>query len=459
MPNIVKLLQGSTMRQPYRIESITLRDIGVFEHTHFDFPRIVSEHEDAKKAEIHIFTGPNGCGKSTVLYALAGILNPDLSGQQLVRQRYHSLKSRVSFRFCDATGSYGVRPKEKLSDIVFQDDNAYFRIPLTVDHPVYKNRPWLDMTQNITAKVFDYVALAYSGNHAASQAGYSISAIQNITQSPFENALSFDRTVRPQLLAQWIANNRTQAALAKYDGAEQEAEQFDAALKRITTFVNDICQLDLTFHLQRKPLEVRVGLGGEHLSLDTLPEGLKSIISWIADMALRLEAIPWKEPRDIFSQPVILFLDEVDIHLHPKWQRRILPAIQKLLPNAQVFVSTHSPFVVGSVEDAYVYRLPEPQRNICRDASVPENVQAVKSGAGKSYQLILAEIFDVEEEFDVETERQLGSFKEAIRLHLLNPQDDKRVMALAQRLSVKSEELATLVSMELRQMARLLAKK
>ena len=342
---------------------------------------------------------------------------------------------------------------------MFQDDNAYYRISLTVDHPVYKNRPWLDMTQNVTAKVFDYVALAYSGNRAASQAGYVISAIQNITQSPFENALSFDRTVRPQLLAQWIANNRTQAALAKYDGAEEEAEQFDAALKRITTFVNDICQLDLTFHLQRKPLEVRVGLGGERLSLDTLPEGLKSIISWIADMALRLEAIPWKEPRDIFSQPIILFLDEVDIHLHPKWQRRILPAIQKLLPNAQVFVSTHSPFVVGSVEDAFVYRLPEPQRNICRDASVPENVQAVKSGAGKSYQLILAEIFDVEEEFDVETEQQLSRFKEAIRLHLLNPRDDTRVMALAQTLSVKSEELATLVSMELRQMARLLAKK
>jgi len=92
------------MRQPYRIESVTLRDIGVFEHTHFDFPQIVSEAEDATKAEIHIFTGPNGCGKSTVLYALAGILNPGPQGDALVRKRYHDVTSKVNFRFCGGGG-------------------------------------------------------------------------------------------------------------------------------------------------------------------------------------------------------------------------------------------------------------------------------------------------------------------------------------------------------------------
>ncbi|MDI0779418.1 AAA family ATPase [Escherichia coli] len=446
------------MRQPYRIESVTLNDIGVFDSIRLDFPMISSEAEDATKAEIHILTGPNGCGKSTVLYALAGVLNPDTYGDSLVRKRYHGITSKVDFRFYGVSGGYGVKSDEMLHDYIIQTEAYYYRINGTFETPVWDNRPWLDMSQNLTAKKFDYVALAYSGSRAV-QTGYIFSSIQNITQSPFENALSFDQTVRPQLLAQWIANNRTQAALAKDDGAEEEAKQFDIAINHITTFVNDICQLGLTFHLQRNPLEVKVGLGNRRVSLDTLPEGLKSIISWIADMALRLEGIPWKEKRDIFSQPIILFLDEVDIHLHPKWQRRILPAIQKLLPNAQVFVSTHSPFVVGSVEDAFVYRLPEPQRNICSDASIRENVPAVKSGAGKSYQMILAEIFDVDEEFDVETERQLAEFKEAIRQHLLNPEDDTAVMTLADMLRNKSEELATLVSMELRQMTRLLSKR
>lgn len=445
------------MRQPYRIESVTLKDIGVFDNTHFDFPQIFDENEDATKAEIHILTGPNGCGKSTVLYALAGILDPN-SGDVLVRKRYQGINSCVNFHFSGLAGEYGVKLDKQVDNLLVQGEAYYYCISDVSESLVWNNRPWLDTNQNLAVKKFDYAALAYSGSRAA-QSGYVFSSIQNITQSPFENALSFDQTVRPQLLAQWIANNRTQAALAKDDGAKEEAKQFDNAINHITTFVNDICQLGLTFHLERNPLEVKVGLGGKRLSLDILPEGLKSIISWIADMALRLESIPWKEQRDIFSQPVILFLDEVDIHLHPKWQRRILPAIQKLLPNAQVFVSTHSPFVVGSVEDAFVYRLPESQRNIHRNASEAETVPAVKSGAGKSYQLILAEVFDVEEEFDVETEHQLVKFKEAIHRHLQNPQDDAEVMKLAHTLSGKSEELATLVSMELRQMNRLLSVK
>ena len=48
------------MRQPYRLESITLKDVGVFENTRFDFPPIKSEKADAEKAEIHIFTVRTG---------------------------------------------------------------------------------------------------------------------------------------------------------------------------------------------------------------------------------------------------------------------------------------------------------------------------------------------------------------------------------------------------------------
>jgi len=309
-----------------------------------------------------------------------------------------------------------------------------------------------------TIEKTDFAAFAYSGQRANRDKLWT-SEIEDITDSPFKDALSFDATVRPAILAKWVANNRAKAALARQDFAEDEAALYDEALSRICRFVKNIANLNVLFKLQRSPLRVKVELEGELIDYEVLPDGLKSIISWIADLALRLESVPWKTQRDIFSQPIILFLDEVDIHLHPKWQRRILPAIQKLLPNAQVFVSTHSPFVVGSVEDAYVYRLPELKRNICRDASVPESVKAIKSGAGKSYQLILAEVFDIDEEFDVETERQLQAFKLAIRQYLQNPQDDSRVMTLAQTLRDKSEELAMLVSMELRQMTRLLSKK
>ena len=417
------------MRQPYRIESVTLRDIGVFEHTHFDFPQIVSETEDATKAEIHIFTGPNGCGKSTVLYALAGIFGYANENVSLLNNRFRSNHSSVE---CMVNGKRAV---------VSAGESKSNKVKL-MNFTEHKNlSPYRTLTQHEswpTIEKTDFAAFAYSGQRANRDKLWT-SEIEDITDSPFKDALSFDATVRPAILAKWIAINRAKAALARQDFAEDEAALYDEALSRICRFVKNIANLNVSFKLQHSPFRVKVELEGELIDYEVLPDGLKSVISWIADLALRLESVPWKTQRDIFSQPIILFLDEVDIHLHPKWQRRILPAIQKLLPNAQVFVSTHSPFVVGSVEDAFVYRLPELKRNICRDASVPESVKAIKSGAGKSYQLILAEVFDIDEEFDVETERQLQAFKLAIRQYLQNPQDDSRVMALAQTLRDKSE--------------------
>jgi hypothetical protein len=292
-----------------------------------------------------------------------------------------------------------------------------------------------------------FFAVAYSGQRSASD--YEINAISEIANSPFENALSFDGSTRPQVLLQWVANNRAQSALAKQDGDTAAAAVYDLALFRITTLIRDICDLDLEFRLERSPLAVSVRLNGANIRFDGLPDGLKSIISWVGDLSLRLEALPWEREQDVFAQPIILFLDEVDIHLHPKWQRRILPAIQRLLPNAQVFVSTHSPFVVGSVEDAWVYRLPEP-------AGGPTSgvVEAMPSGAGKSYRLILEEVFGLSGEFDVETEALFSDFYQAREAFLKAPGDPGPLLAAARVLAERGEESALIVSRELRQISR-----
>ncbi|MCU6202436.1 AAA family ATPase [Enterobacter cloacae] len=448
------------MQQLYRIESLTLIGVGVFEHTHIDFPKITDEARNAKKAEIHIFTGPNGCGKSTILYALAGILNPQPGGDALVKKRYHGTDSFIRFSFSGEEGLIGIKAPlqpERYTPI-YSNDSYYSSIENGTSSKLFRNRPYLNIHEQMSSSSFDFAGFAYSGTRDQ-VTSFDVGAIQEIKASPFDNSLSFSNTVRPKLLAQWIANSITQAVLARNEGSEAEAQEYDRALTQISAFIKNVCDIETTFRLKRKPLAVAISVEGQDIAFDTLPEGLKSMITWVVDLALRLESIPWKNSREIFAQPIILFLDEVDIHLHPKWQRRILPAIQKLLPNAQIFVSTHSPFVVGSVEDAYVYRLPEPHRNECRDASIAENIEAIDSKAGKSYQLILSDVFGIDEEFDVETEEQLTKFKALIRQHLLTEQYGEAINGLAKRLSDKGEELSEIVSLELRQMQRLMSKK
>ncbi|MEO3990991.1 AAA family ATPase [Pseudocitrobacter cyperus] len=436
------------MEQRYRIESVTLRDTGVFEHTHIEFPGKRRTGHEAKKAEIHIFTGPNGCGKSTMLYALAGIFSHGSPNLSPLHQRFRSRKASVACRFCEERAVISAGNERATRKTAMAGDEQSL---LTSYRILSRSEHWP------VEGCVDFAAFAYSGQRSNREKLHT-SKIEELAISPFEDALSFDATVRPAVLANWIANNRTKAALARLESAESEAEIYDESLLRICRFVKNVSGLTISFRLERSPLGVKVELEGESIEYDVLPDGLKSIISWIADLALRLESVPWRVPRDIFSQPIILFLDEVDIHLHPGWQRRILPAIQTLLPNAQVFVSTHSPFVVGSVEGAWVYRLPEQRYDLCKDSGSMESITAMSSSAGKSYQLILSEVFDINEEFDVETECQLAEFKRALRKHIVDKDNEDAVMQLAALLQAKGEELNALVTMELRQMQRLLAK-
>lgn len=413
-----------------RIEAIELHQVGVFDDMRLEFPPIASPERDAKKAELHIFTGPNGCGKSTLLYALAAISYGSGKFFPLLRYRFRGEDSFFEYRFSGEAGRYGAFGRRPCEPARLYTSKV---VEVNERHPYVRGK-------------FDFFATAYSGHRTIED--QPLGAIDVVVANPFDNSLSFDLTVRPKLILQWIANNRTQSALAKADGDLEAAKVHDQALARITGLIRDICDLDVEFRLNRSPLAVTVKVNGEQIHFDGLPDGLKSIISWVADLSLRLEAIPWAQPGDVFAQPIFLFLDEVDIHLHPKWQRRILPAIQKLLPNAQVFVSTHSPFVVGSVEDAWVYRLPEPGSGITR-------VDAIPSGAGKSYRLILEEVFDIDAEFDIETEARFADLYHARQEFLKNPVDAQPFLDAARWLTARSPEAALIVSRELRQVARL----
>jgi predicted ATP-binding protein involved in virulence len=167
---------------------------------------------------------------------------------------------------------------------------------------------------------------------------------------------------------------------------------------------------------------------------------------------MRLDRIPWIDDCNILERGFILFLDEIDIHLHPVWQRKILPVVQKLFPNAQIFVSTHSPFVVASVSDAYVYKF-RLENGFSRLETVEE------SKAGSSYSLVLDEIFTIDELFDVETESEFDRFYQ-LEDQIMNGSEEKIPIFLevARKLMEKGIESREIVGIELRQMSRILNK-
>lgn len=83
------------------------------------------------------------------------------------------------------------------------------------------------------------------------------------------------------------------------------------------------------------------------LSLSQLSDGEQRLFSLFVDIARQLSL--QNSEGDIGNGEAIVLIDEIDVHLHPKWQRKIVPALEDLFPNCQFIATTHSPFVIQSV--------------------------------------------------------------------------------------------------------------
>jgi len=96
---------------------------------------------------------------------------------------------------------------------------------------------------------------------------------------------------------------------------------------------------------------------GSRLKFDQLSEGYKSVIIFVCDLIFRLiQNQPWAE--SIQELTGIVLVDEIDIHLHPKWQFIIIKKLRALFPKVQFIFSTHSPAIIqGASDDAVIYRV------------------------------------------------------------------------------------------------------
>jgi hypothetical protein len=79
--------------------------------------------------------------------------------------------------------------------------------------------------------------------------------------------------------------------------------------------------------------------------------GYRAMIAWVVDLAARMiECYP--DSPDPLAGPAVVLVDEIDLHLHPKWQRRIIGYLTERFPNTQFIITSHSPLVVQAAPDA-----------------------------------------------------------------------------------------------------------
>ncbi|MCP9763305.1 AAA family ATPase [Lacihabitans soyangensis] len=415
--------------EDFKIKGISINNIGVFENFNLEFKP--KKNED--KAEIHIITGENGSGKSTLLMLLAGMLNPLQSNPTLISR----------FRFKDEKSNYKILFFNN-EHIKYYNNNGNL---LNDSMPYYLQKYFQYVNYSPNVEPIDFVTFAYSGYRKVE--GSTINGINEIRNSPFENILSFSNSVNPQLLLQWIANMKAYEALAFMKHDREKSVKYKTTLKTIEKAISEIIDKNVRFDLGENPFSVSMIIDEQSLTFDNLPDGLKSVISWIADLLMRMDRIKWKDDLGVFDRSFILFLDEIEVHLHPAWQRKVLPIIQKLFKNAQIFISTHSPFVVGSVDDAWIYKL----KFDGKKSEISEEI--LLSQDGNSVLTILNEVFGIESMYGIEIEKKFKDFY-SLRTEIIRNKENQKLILefvdLAHYLSDQSDEIKNIISMEVRQL-------
>jgi predicted ATP-binding protein involved in virulence len=109
--------------------------------------------------------------------------------------------------------------------------------------------------------------------------------------------------------------------------------------------------------VRRKPrLHMSIDKNGETLNVLQLSQGEKSLMALVGDIARRLAMMNPGLENPLHGDGIVL-IDEVDMHLHPSWQRSIIQRLTNTFPNCQFILTTHSPLVISDYKDVLVYSL------------------------------------------------------------------------------------------------------
>ena len=135
------------------------------------------------------------------------------------------------------------------------------------------------------------------------------------------------------------------------------ASSRDRQLTAVRTAISRFMPGFSNLRVRRKPrLHMSIDKNGQTLNVLQLSQGEKSLMSLVGDIARRLAMMNPMLENPLNGEGIVL-IDEVDMHLHPTWQRTIIQRLTTTFPHCQFVLTTHSPLVISDCKDVLVYSL------------------------------------------------------------------------------------------------------
>lgn len=241
---------------------------------------------------------------------------------------------------------------------------------------------------------------------------------QGVERISLSNAYKFNETP-VRLLLKYMVHLKTQLVYAKNENDENSALRIQKWFNLYTNALRELMDdPSVELHYDYKNYNFLIHQANRNsYSFMQLSDGYSAAIMIVSDLLMRMDQ-NWliNNTTQNTSLEGIALIDEIETHLHLSLQRKILPFLTRLFPNIQFIVSTHSPFVVNSIDNAVIYDL--------------ENHITVPNGLTNcSYEGVVEGYFKVDELSD-ELKRKFDRYKALVQQSEQSEDDMDEIMDL-----------------------------
>ncbi|MFL0105004.1 AAA family ATPase [Tenacibaculum maritimum] len=189
--------------------------------------------------------------------------------------------------------------------------------------------------------------------------------------------------------------------LQKKKAYRSEGQELRTVAKAIEQFVPEYSSL----RVKRLPRpHMLIDKGGLEYNLNQLSDGEKNLITLVGDIARRL-AIANPHSKSPLKGNGIILIDEIDMHLHPSWQRLMIPKLLKIFPNCQFIVTTHSPQIISHIKPENLFLFEQKNNSL--------SFKKIKETYGMSIERVVENIMN-DEARPIKTQKALDEIFESI---------------------------------------------
>ncbi|MCI0510985.1 putative ATP-binding protein involved in virulence [Chromohalobacter marismortui] len=160
------------------------------------------------------------------------------------------------------------------------------------------------------------------------------------------NALNADTRFKSAFVWFYNKENEEHRLQKQHKSFDVTLPELDAVRRAITQLFPDLSEP----HIELNPLRFAVKQQGEWLNIAQLSDGYQTLLGVVIDLSSRM-AMANPHLDDPLAAEAVVMIDEIDLHLHPEWQRRVVGDLLVTFPNAQFIATTHSPFIVEALNN------------------------------------------------------------------------------------------------------------